>query len=104
MRGAQSQLLARFIEFVDRAAARGKLHRARHDFCEHFSQIERRVDRLPDLCQRLEVLDGVGELLGARLQLLNRRTFSMAMTAWSAKVLTSWICFSENGSYLVRAE
>ena len=28
---------------------------------------------------------------------LNRRTFSTAMTAWSAKVLSSSICVSENG-------
>ena len=28
---------------------------------------------------------------------VNRRTFSMAMTAWSAKVLSSSICSSENG-------
>src|SRR3972149_5669892 len=31
-----------------------------------------------------------------------RRTFSMAITAWSAKVLTSSICFSENGRTSVR--
>ncbi len=29
---------------------------------------------------------------------LNRRTFSMAITAWSAKVWSSAICLSENGS------
>ena len=28
---------------------------------------------------------------------LNRRTFSMAITAWSAKVSISWICLSLNG-------
>ena len=27
----------------------------------------------------------------------NRRTFSIAITAWSAKVVTSSICFSVNG-------
>jgi hypothetical protein len=27
----------------------------------------------------------------------NNRTFSIAMAAWSAKVLTNWICFSVNG-------
>ena len=32
-----------------------------------------------------------------RLSSLNNRTFSMAMTAWSAKVSSSAICFSENG-------
>ena len=33
----------------------------------------------------------------------NSRTFSMAITAWSAKVVTSSICFSVNGSTLSRA-
>ena len=33
----------------------------------------------------------------ALLNSLNSRTFSMAITAWSAKVSSSLICFSENG-------
>ena len=33
---------------------------------------------------------------------LNNRTFSMAMTAWSAKILRSAICFSEKGRTSVR--
>ena len=33
---------------------------------------------------------------------LNRRAFSMAMTAWSAKRSTSVICSSENGRGAVR--
>ena len=33
----------------------------------------------------------------ALLSSLNNRTFSMAMTAWSAKVSSSLICFSVNG-------
>ncbi len=33
---------------------------------------------------------------------VNRRTFSMAMTAWSAKVSRSWICFAENGRTSMR--
>ena len=33
---------------------------------------------------------------------LNRRTFSMAITAWSAKVSRSAICFSENGFTSIR--
>ncbi len=33
---------------------------------------------------------------------LNRRTFSIAMTAWLAKVSSSLICFSENGRASVR--
>ena len=34
----------------------------------------------------------------------NSRTFSMAITAWSAKVCTSSICLSVNGSTVVAAE
>ena len=32
----------------------------------------------------------------------NSRTFSIAITAWSAKVVTSSICFSVNGRTVVR--
>ena len=34
----------------------------------------------------------------------NSRTFSIAITAWSAKVLTSSICFSVNGSTVLRVK
>ena len=34
----------------------------------------------------------------------NSRTFSMAITAWSAKVWTSSICLSVNGSTLLRQQ
>ena len=34
----------------------------------------------------------------------NSRTFSIAITAWSAKVVTSSICLSVNGSTLVRVK
>ena len=34
----------------------------------------------------------------------NSRTFSMAITAWSAKFVTSSICLSVNGSHLVRGQ
>ena len=39
----------------------------------------------------------------ASLVSLNSRAFSIAMTAWSAKVVTSSICFCENGSTRCRA-
>ena len=35
---------------------------------------------------------------------LSSRVFSMAMTAWSAKFLTSSICFSVNGLYVLLRE
>src|SRR6266566_8994628 len=34
----------------------------------------------------------------------NRRTFSIAITAWSAKVVTSSICLSVNGSTVLRVK
>jgi hypothetical protein len=38
-----------------------------------------------------EVLDGLGKFARPRLNLFERRVFSIAITAWSAKVLTSSI-------------
>ena len=35
---------------------------------------------------------------------LNRRTFSIAITAWSAKLVTTSICFSVNGALLLLSE
>ena len=37
------------------------------------------------------------ELVGPRVQLLSRRVFSMAITAWSAKVRSVASCFSDSG-------
>jgi hypothetical protein len=43
------------------------------------------------------MLQGLAQFRIALLDSLNNRTFSMAMTAWSAKVLTNAICLSLNG-------
>ena len=43
------------------------------------------------------MLQRLAQLRIALAESLNSRTFSMAMTAWSAKVLRSAICFSKKG-------
>ena len=43
------------------------------------------------------MLQGLAQFCIALLISWNNRTFSMAMTAWSAKVSSSLICFSVNG-------
>ena len=48
------------------------------------------------------MLQGLAQFCVALLHSLNSRTFSMAMTAWSAKVSSSAICFSVNGRTSVR--
>ena len=48
------------------------------------------------------MLQRLAQFRVAFLDSLNSRTFSMAMTAWSAKVLRSAICFSEKGRTSVR--
>ena len=59
---------------------------------EHGLQVERRA------ADDLEHVGGGGLLLQrlARSS-LSRRVFSMAMTAWAAKFVTSSICLSVNG-------
>ena len=57
-----------------------------------------------DLAGRRLLLQGLGEIAVARLELRNRRTFSMAMTAWSANVFSRSICLSVNGRTSVRAD
>ena len=44
-----------------------------------------------------QILQRCGEFARACLHLSNRRTFSIAITAWSAKVDASSICLSVNG-------
>ena len=48
------------------------------------------------------VLQGLAQFRLRSWSSLNSRTFSMAITAWSAKVLRSAICFSEKGRTSVR--
>jgi len=55
-------------------------------------EITRRISLVAVCCSR----DSVSALLRASSS-WNSRTFSIAMTAWAAKVSTSLICFSEKG-------
>ena len=48
------------------------------------------------------MLQGLAQFRVALLNSLNSRTFSMAITAWAAKVSSSLICFSEKGRTSVR--
>ena len=54
----------------------------------------RAADNLKHLRGGCLLLERLGQLARARLHLFESRTFSMAITAWSAKVSTSSICFS----------
>ena len=57
----------------------------------------RAADDAEHLGGRGLMLQRLAQFRVALLNSLNSRTFSMAITAWSAKVLTSAICFSVNG-------
>ena len=62
--------LGQLVVLPDRDTPRGgQLGRARHDGLQHGVEIERRADRLADLAERAELLDGAAQLLGALLQL-----------------------------------
>ena len=73
--------------------------------CKHRLKIAgRAADDLEHLRRRGLLLQRLGKLGGALLRSsvrwrssFNRRVFSMAITAWSAKVVTSSICLSVNG-------
>ena len=61
-------------------------------------------DDAQDLAGGGLLLQRLGEVAVAASSSLNRRTFSMAMTAWSAKVLRSSTCSSREGPGLARAD
>ena len=84
---AQLELLGRLVVLVDRAAGvAGQLAGAGDDRVEHRLDVERRADGLADLAQRGQLSDRWVSSPVRASSSLNRRTFSMAMTAWSAKV------------------
>ena len=97
--GAQPEFCRASLEDVDRARiGAGELHRLGDDGRQHGFEIERRVDRLADLAKRLQLLRPSARAPRfARCSSSSRRVFSMAMTAWSAKVRSSAICFSDSG-------
>ena len=61
----------------------------------------RAADDAKHLGRRCLMLQRLAQFRIALLDLLEQRTFSMAMTAWSAKVSSSSICLSVNGSTTV---
>ena len=66
---------------------------------QHRLQVRRRAaDDSQDLAGRSLLLQSIGQRLVRSCSSLNNRTFSIAITAWSAKVFTSVICLSENGT------
>src|SRR4051794_28495120 len=54
----------------------------------------RPADYVEDFTRCCLVLESFAQFLCTRLNLSKRRTFSMAIAAWSAKVVTSSICCS----------
>ena len=61
------------------------------------------LHRLTDLAQGLHLLHRAWSARVCACSSVNMRTFSMAITAWSAKVVTSSICRSVKGSTRPRA-
>ena len=70
---------------------------------EHRLQIEgRAADDLEHVGGGGLLLQRFAQIVCALLARLNSRTFSIAITAWSAKVVTSSICLSVNGRTVLR--
>ena len=68
---------------------------------QHRLKIRRRAgDDTQDLTRRGLLLQRLGEVAVAPSSSLNSRTFSMAITAWSAKVSSSLICARGEGAHL----
>ena len=77
---------------IDRVSRAAQPRRVLRDRVEHRLDVRRRAgDHPQDLARRRLLLQ---RFLAVSL---NRRTFSMAITAWSAKVLTRATCRSVNG-------
>ena len=73
-------------------------YRASQDGVEHRLDIGRRTrDHPQDPRRRRLLLERLRQLSVSTLQLLNSRTFSIAMTAWAAKVWSRAICLAEKG-------
>ena len=71
--GPQDELAAGVVELVDGAAVGVReAGGVRDDGGEHFLEVQRGGDGLADLAERLELLDGAGELGRALLQLLEQ--------------------------------
>ena len=75
------------------------IHVAEHALLQHFGETDDRVQRRPQLVRHVGeefglVAVGDFKLLALFPISLNNRTFSIAITAWSANVSSSVICFS----------
>ena len=68
-----------------------------HGFKHRLKIAGRAADDLEHLRGRRLLLQRLGEFARALLLGSNSRVFSMAITAWSAKVVTNSICLSVNG-------
>ena len=67
------EFLELLVERVDGAGlGTGKLHGFCHDGSQYVLHIERRVDRLADLAERAQLLNGLRQLAGARLHLVKQ--------------------------------
>ena len=84
---------------IDPTNPRGALD----DGVKHRLHVGRRAaDDAEHLGRRRLMLQGLAQFCVALLSSLNSRTFSMAMTAWSAKVSSSLICAGVKGRTSVR--
>ena len=104
--GAQLELLPRLVEHVDRAGVGAReLHRAAARWwsarCSRSSVELTACETSPSACS--SPTERARSSVRARNS-LSRRTFSMAMTAWLAKFVTSSICLSVNGADLLAVD
>ena len=75
------------------------------DSVEHGLHVRRRAgDDVKDLADGGLIFERFLDLARARLHLVEQATFSIAITAWSAKVWTNSICLSVNGLTSVRCK
>ena len=101
------QMSGQTIALPSRSATpRHRSHKlARHSRQSHRGQAEvsgRTADDAEHLGRRRLLLQCLAQFRVTLLNSLNSRTFSIAITAWSAKVLRSVICLSEKGRTSVR--
>ena len=87
------------------ASAEAERAHALHHGIEHRLQVGRRAaDDAENLAGRGLLLQRLGQLALRACSSSNSRTFSIAITAWSAKVVTSSICLGVNGRSAVRRQ
>ena len=101
--GSQEELFGQLVVFVDRSAiGAAQLNRVGNNPRQHGFEIQSGADCWPTSPKALSSPTERVNSLVRSSNSLNSRTFSMAITAWSAKVLRSAICLSVNGRTSVR--